>query len=339
MAEELQDLRDQVAVLMAENEKLRLDQVQPTASTSARTTTAPVIERLVYIPRDRKCPMFRGHTGISLGEWVEEVEACMRARHLSQPADRAFFLFDHLEGEARNEIKYRASADRENPDKIFSILQDLYGCSDSYVALQEAFFSRKQQEGETLLEFSLALLSLMDRVKARSPNNMPNAEILMRDQFIEHVLDGALRRVLKQHVRKNPAATLLGVRGEAMRWEREGLPACARGRSNSMPSAFGFQHAVQGGPPRAFNSSQAEVSDMKELLKKQQEQLDRLTQSIALLQTERQRGRSPRQGPIICNRCQQPGHIARHCDGPRVPVWHSQSSHHAQPRSGQHSEN
>lgn len=121
MAEELQDLRDQVAVLMAENEKLRLDQVQPTASTSARTTTAPVIERLVYIPRDRKCPMFRGHTGISLGEWVEEVEACMRARHLSQPADRAFFLFDHLEGEARNEIKYRASADRENPDKIFSM--------------------------------------------------------------------------------------------------------------------------------------------------------------------------------------------------------------------------
>lgn len=214
MAEELQDLRDQVAVLMAENEKLRLDQVQPTASTSARTTTAPVIERLVYIPRDRKCPMFRGHTGISLGEWVEEVEACMRARHLSQPADRAFFLFDHLEGEARNEIKYRASADRENPDKIFSILQDLYGCSDSYVALQEAFFSRKQQEGETLLEFSLALLSLMDRVKARSPNNMPNAEILMRDQFIEHVLDGALRRVLKQHVRQNPAATLLGVRGK-----------------------------------------------------------------------------------------------------------------------------
>ena len=65
--------------------------------------------------------------------------------------DQAFFLFDQLEGEAREEIKYRPSTDRNDPEKIKGILRELYGCSQSYVALQEAFFSRKQQDGETLL--------------------------------------------------------------------------------------------------------------------------------------------------------------------------------------------
>ena len=68
----------------------------------------------------------------------------MRARHLSF-SDRAFFLFDHLEGEAKEEIKHRSYADRKDPGKILSILQELYGCTESYVALQEAFFSTTLQ--------------------------------------------------------------------------------------------------------------------------------------------------------------------------------------------------
>lgn len=322
-AEELQSLRDQIAQLTAENERLRSEHASPSASTSAGSSavpaasTIPTIDRLVYIPRDRKCPMFRGHTGISLSEWVEEVEACMRARHLSQ-ADQAYFMFDHLEGEARNEIRYRSNDEQKDPEKIISILQNLYGCSDSYVALQEAFFSHKQQEGETLQEFSLASLSLMDKVKACAPNNMQNSEILLRDQFIEHVLDGALRHMLKQYVRQHPEATLLVVREEAMRWEREGLPAGARSRSNSVPSAYGLQYAVHSGPSRATYYSQSEVSEMMELLKRQQEQLDLLTQSIALLQAAPLHIRSPRPGPVICNRCHQPGHIARECRGSRA---------------------
>lgn len=93
-----------------------------------------------------------------------------------------------------------------------------------YVALQEAFFSRKQQEGESLHEFSLALMRLLDRVKRVAPVGMLNFEVLLRDQFIEYVSDCSLRRELKQLVRSQPTLTLLDVRGEAIRWEREGMP-------------------------------------------------------------------------------------------------------------------
>lgn len=243
----------------------------------------------------------------------------MRARHLS-PAEQAFFLFDHLEGEARDEIKFRSSTERGDPAQIISTLQELYGCTESYVALQEAFFSRRQQEGETLVEFSLALLGLMERVKQQVPGDVPNAEALLRDQFIEHVLDGSLRRDLKKYARQHPRATMLEVRGEAMRWELEGLPAGMQGWSNSVPSAFRIQYAMRSGPQMETTPTRSEVSEMKELLKKQQEQLDLLTRSIALLQTSApQRSRSPHRGPIICQQCLQPGHYARDCDGPRVP--------------------
>lgn len=65
-------------------------------------------------------------------------------------------MFDNLEGEAREEIKYRSATDRSDPGKIINILQVLYGPSDSYVSLLKAFFLRRQQAGEMLQEFSLA---------------------------------------------------------------------------------------------------------------------------------------------------------------------------------------
>lgn len=338
-----ENVQDLMAQLRAENEKLRQDlaSARPSSAISAEASTessntpsnvsddvvvpqsansvAPRTERLVFVPRDRKCPQFSGRSGMRIEEWVEEVQACMRARHLSG-SDQAFFLYDHLVGEAREEIKFRPSAERKDPDKIISILKELYGCSKSYVALQESFFSRKQQDGETLQEFSLALLSLMDKVKKSAPDSVPNSEVLLRDQFTEHVMDGALRRELKQFVRREPQATLLKVRAEAIRWEREGMPGASRARSYSLPAVQGLQYGVQREPPMARSGQphSTELSELKEILKQQQDQLNQLTQSVASLQAPRQPPRSLPRQPLICRRCQGHGHYARDCDGVRV---------------------
>lgn len=325
----MREMRDMIAQLKADNERLRQEQSSAASGTSAVPSTSgasstipppacPPLDRLVFVPRDRKCPMFRGKSGVGLNEWLEEAKACMRARHLSF-VDQAFFLYDHLEGEARDEIRYRSSTERSDPACIISILEELYGCTDSYVSLQEAFFSRKQQEGETLQEFSLGLMGLMERVKSAAPTRMLNAEELLRDQFVEHVLDGSLRRDLKQFVRAKPAATLLDVRAEAIRWEREGWPGGARGRSHSVPS-LGFQYTVQGYPQASPRGQGSELRDMREMLLRQQEQLDQLTHSIAWLRNPHQNSRPYRNAPVVCRQCQQPGHYARECDGVRVPA-------------------
>lgn len=162
MEGELQELRDLVAHLKADNERLRQEQaptvVDPGVATIAATgpsvvqqptgASAQLSERFIFVPRDRKCPMFSGRSSLTINEWVDEAQACMRACHLSV-VDQAFFLFDHLKGEAQDEIRYHSDIERGDPEKIIQALRELYGCSLSYVALQQAFFSRRQQEGET----------------------------------------------------------------------------------------------------------------------------------------------------------------------------------------------
>lgn len=46
--------------------------------------TGPMVtEWLIVIPRDCRCPMFNGRTGIGIVKWKEELQVCMRAHHLS----------------------------------------------------------------------------------------------------------------------------------------------------------------------------------------------------------------------------------------------------------------
>ena len=262
------------------------------------------------------------------------MKATIRARHL-KPIDQAYFIYDHLEGEAKDEIRYRPRADRENPDRILTILQDLYGCSKTYVSLQQSFFSRKQLEGESLQEFSHALYCLMEKIERSAPDGMPNATTLLRDQFVEHVFDTDLRRELKRVVRQHPSYSLLEIRTEAIRWEREGRPDEPRARSYSLPAMCAIQR-VGDGPPNSPGST--EMAEIKNMLKMQQEQLNTLTQSLLALQMAPKpaqpapRQFQPHSGPLICRRCQKPGHYARECDNARV-IPANQQPQRYQPRA------
>ena len=84
MEDELQELREQVRPLQADKERLQQG-------------------RLLYLPMERKCPMFRGRVGMGIEEWVEEVNASIRTRHLGT-LDQAYFIFDHLDGDTESRL-------------------------------------------------------------------------------------------------------------------------------------------------------------------------------------------------------------------------------------------
>lgn len=117
-------------------------------------------------------------------------------------------------------------------------------------------------------------------------------------------------------VRRQPQATLLEKRAEAIRWKREGFPGGAREHSHSLPAMYGLQYRVQSSPrpPPLAVSQGSEVGELKELLKRQQEQLNQLTQTVTSLQTYSLQPRPSCPGPVICRRCQQPGHFTKECD-------------------------
>lgn len=127
MEEELRELKELIAQLKADNERLRQERALafpgPSVASSNMSdaelvTPHPVgvgasqAERFVFVPRDHKCPKFNGKSGIGINEWIEEAQACIRARHLSV-SGQAFFLFDHLEGETREEIRYPSDIEQD----------------------------------------------------------------------------------------------------------------------------------------------------------------------------------------------------------------------------------
>lgn len=78
--------------------------------------------------------------------------------------------------------------------------------------------------------------------------------------------------------------------------------------------------------PRAA-SQELGFSELMELMKRQKEQLNQLTQA------PHSQGRTPRNGPLICRRCQHPGHFAHECDGEWVasrPRANSENSNTAE---------
>lgn len=324
MESELEDLRRQVQSLQSENENLQRQASSaagPSVSISSASDThargvvdapRPMAERVILVPRERRCSIFSGRDDEEVFEWVEEIKSNLRARNLSA-REEALFILDHLGGSARSEIKFRPREEREDPEKVFSVLRELYGCAHSYISLQKQFFSRKQEEGESLQDFSHALFALMEKVVQGAPDGVPNSASLVRDQFVEHVIDNSLCRELKRYVRLHPQSTILEVRKEAIRWVDEGFRPDTRERSYSVPS-LATQYRVEGhNLPSRDRENQSELVELKEMLKAQQEQLNQLTQGLQQLQSQYVFNQFRRVNPIICRRCNQPGHIARNC--------------------------
>lgn len=136
-----------------------------------------------------------------------------------------------------------------------------------------------------------------------------------------------------------PRATLLEVRGEAIRWEREGYPGDVRECSYSLPSTYGLQCGVQGSSgPVPPPSSRSEIGKLRELLQRQQEQLNQLTQAVASLQPPKPVDRSTHKASAICRRCQRPGHFARECRNERVPHRARVTAMTSQPQDPVHSD-
>lgn len=108
-------------------------------------------------------------------------------------------------------------------------------------------------QGQTMYKIEWKI-TLMERFKQQSPNAIPNAKIVLRDQL--NVTDSTLYRELKQLVCHQPVFALLKVHGEAIRWEREGKPRAVRGWSQSVPMEYGIQYGVH---------SQSELSELQEI--------------------------------------------------------------------------
>lgn len=284
---------------------------------------------VVYIPREKQITPFSGEVGKDVNtvdEFIEEVERGMRARAL-RGEDQVDFILSLLKGSALEEIKLRMRAGAKQPSDIFSYLRDAFREKRTVPQLLNAFYARRQLEGEDLKDYSHAISHILNSALLQSPSAVHDVASTLRDQFVEGVRDSGLRRELRRLVREKPSSTLIDVREEAILWTLEDRP-----RSSSVAKSRQLTSSdVDGKPAKASpTSTEADLAttltEVVKLISQQGKAISELTGAIRGLSLQNTnprgawRGGRPRNKPRytedgqpICLRCEGVGHMAKQC--------------------------
>ena len=130
--------------------------------------------KMVY-SKDRIFPKLT--RGVDVTEWLQSLGDFVRNR-FGDEKERVMFVMDHLEKEAKTEVRFRIELDKATLDEVLQVFRDLYGFKDSAVQLQQQFYSRNQVTGETVQDYALDLMTKLNAIVEaqlsiyKSRNNM-----------------------------------------------------------------------------------------------------------------------------------------------------------------------
>ena len=234
------------------------------------------------------------------------------------------FLLSSLEGPAKKEVRFADEAVRESPDAIFELLKKSFGERSTLAQLVSTLFSRKQNERESLRDFSHALLELADRINSVEADALPNRDKLLRDHFIEKLRDRQLRRDLAKCTRDDPSISFREIREEAFLLSPgEEAHVTSRVVECDMNSQLSpLQEVTQ-----LLKGVAQQQQKQQEIMEQQQQQIQLLMNQSTSLQRPVQRtspGQGPPQQKRKCYGCGSTDHLVRDCPEKRAKQGQSQ---------------
>ena len=275
--------------------------------------------------RAPKLPRFSGRyssDNLTLSQWLEEVDIYCDQCDIPV-SQKAQVILNHLDGDARQEVRCH-SISSDDLDSLLTLLKRHFGSKHTTQSLQKRFHERVQHEGESLDEFSRALMCMYDDIINVAPTSEQQAYKSLRDSaLIDKFVVGARSQSIRLELRRiqlaNSGKTFLEIRDHALdlldsfdtkpkSTAKRGtvfevsVNDCPEGASSINPRDAGkdlINHLVQ--QQAALEQC---VQQQQVLLERQQEQLSEL---IAQKSQARQKS-IPK-----CYYCGKKGHIQAKC--------------------------
>ncbi|CAC5405216.1 unnamed protein product [Mytilus coruscus] len=239
-------------------------------------------------------------------EFIDEVELFATTRPTSSE-EKVDFILSHLEGPAREELRYRSASEKKTPATVLGILREVFGERSTISELLSDFYQCRQKEGQSLQEYSHDLMNKLSKVCKRDPKAVQDRDKAIRSQFAENVREPWLKRDLKKRLRDHP--------DNDIREEATLLVQDADASFTVKPKNIKVERDI---PDISIFAEQA-TSNTLELTKAVAD----LTQEVSNLKVEINNLKSSgdtRQGtkpPPRCYNCNKIGHIKRNCRSER----------------------
>ena len=108
-------------------------------------------------------------------DWQVEAKTALEVQGLTGKS-AAKFILSHLDGIAKDEIKYTSETERDDAAKVFAILDEAFEDKLSGDMIVQKLYGRRQREGETLRQFSHGLMSLATRAMKKDTTCIADKE-------------------------------------------------------------------------------------------------------------------------------------------------------------------
>lgn len=256
----------------------------------------------VTAPTTRKLKTFEGRS-CDLHDWMEDARNCLSS---ISSVERLHFLIAHLDGPAREEVRYAPEEEKDSVDKLFALLVSTFGETRSNAQLKKELYDRGQGNRESVRDFSRALLEISEGLSDKSQSK--NETLI--EVFCENLVDPQIKREMKKSVRNQPTISFSALRSEAIRLEEDGLSSMCK---NACIRGIHEPHHTSVDP-----SILERIATQLELLATTQTQIVSLLRaqqsSVGVERGDRTSRPKPRNsGSVSCEYCGRSGHTYTNC--------------------------
>ncbi|XP_052710475.1 uncharacterized protein LOC128184881 [Crassostrea angulata] len=281
--------------------------------------------KTVFVAREKKIARLCGRpvkeSDPDVAEWLDDARQHLKV--INDNDARIDFLMDNLGGQAKDEIRLRPRLERDTAEKILEIIKSVFASTETPGALQQQFYQRDQKHGESLQNYSLALMKLLDKIVAKDENAVTDFDEMLKERFVEGIRNSSLRREIRRFSFEKKAMSFGEFRQKVLQWSEDykNEPLSKSFSAHEITSQESVKSKV------VKDQSEDQLSEILKILKLQQTQIDENQKELKKL-SEAMKTSKPqyenkylqgrqfpnvRQSHLTCFRCGGKGHKEQDC--------------------------